>query len=169
APGGGVYVLARALGRNFLYRVRPNGHAEVVASVEGDAPAYGAAALRDGSVLVADWSGRILRITPDGEVIPWTAVNAGLYQIAVDSLATIYAAAHSGDVLRINGDGSVNVIPTGFGAGRLVAVAAAPSGTVYAAERGGAGRVLRIEEGQPPRVMARFDGAEFYGLTVDGS
>jgi len=169
APGGGVYVVARALGRNYLYVVRPDGRAEVVASVPGQAPVYGAAALRDGSVLVADWSGRIQRVTPDGEVLPWTAVNAGIYQIAVDSAATVYAAAYSGDVLRINGDGSVDVIETGFGRGRLVAVAAAPSGTVYAAERGGAGRVLQIEPGRPPEVIAHIDGAEFYGLTVDGS
>src|SRR5690606_1548164 len=73
-------------------------------------------------------------------------------------------------VLRINGDGSVDVIPTGFGPGRLVAVAAAPSGTVYAAERGGAGRLLRIDPGRPlPQVVASFAGAEFYGLTIDGS
>jgi M6 family metalloprotease-like protein len=170
APGGGVYVVARALGRNYVYLVRPSGRAELVASIEGEAPAYGAATLRDGSLLVADWSGRIQRVTPDGQVLPWTAINAGIYQIAVDSLATVYAAAHSGDVLRINGDGSVDVIPTGFGEGRLVAVAASPSGTVYAAERGGAGRVLRIDPGQPlPQVMATFAGAEFYGLTVEGS
>ncbi|HEX7119186.1 MAG TPA: M6 family metalloprotease domain-containing protein [Longimicrobiales bacterium] len=168
APGGGVYILARALDRNYLYRVWPDGRAEVVAAVAGSTPAYGAAALRDGSVLVADWSGRIRRVTRDGAVEPWTALNVGIYQIAVDSLATIYAAAHSGDVLRVNGDGTVDVIPTGFGTGGLVAVAAAPSGEVFAAERGGAGRILRIEAGRPPEEIARFEGAEFYGLTVDG-
>ncbi len=169
APGGGVYVLARARDENYLYSVRSDGGAEVVAAVAGATPAYGAAALRDGSVLVADWSGRIRRVTPTGEVQPWTAVNAAIYQIAVDSAATIYAAAHSGDVLRVKGDGAVDVIPTGFGAGRLVAVAAAPSGAVFAAERGGAGRILRVTPGGAVEEIARFEGAEFYGLTVDGA
>ncbi len=168
APHGGVYVVARAHEVNYLYKVRPDGRAEVVATLPGDAPAYGAAALRDGSVLVAEWNGRIHRVTPDGQVHPWTTLSTKVYQIAVDTAATVFAAGYSGDVLRLNPDGAVDVIRTGFGAGRLVAIAATDSGDLFAAERGGAGRILRIGPNGVREEIARLDGAEFYGLTVDG-
>lgn len=168
APGGGVFVIARAHDTNYLYRVGANGRAALVAKLPGGEPAYGAAVLRDGSVLVADWSGRIQRVLPTGEVEPWTTLSTSVYQIAVDSLATVYAAGYSGDVLRVNGDGRVDVLPTGFGPGRLVAIAASAAGDVYAAERGGAGRILRITRDGTRQEFARLEGAEFYGLAVDG-
>src|SRR5690606_23996825 len=167
SPDGGVYILARAREENYLYSVLPDGRAELIAGGFGPAPAYGAATLRDGSVLVADWSGRIQRVDRNGEIEPWTELGTGIYQIAVDSAATLYAAAHAGHVLRVGPDGTVTVLPTGFGRGRLVAITASPAGDVFAAERGGKGRVLRIAPDGTTEVIATVEGAEFYGLAVE--
>jgi len=162
-----IFVLAQAQDDNLLYRVRPDGGAQVVASGLGPAPAYGAAPLRDGSILVADWTGRVQRIAPDGSVHPWTQFGANLYQIATDSLGNLFAAAYDGHVLRLGVDGAFTRIPTGFAPGRLVAIAATPAGEVFAAERGGEGRIVRITAAGDIVDVGRVAGAEFYGLAVD--
>jgi len=169
ATDSGVYVIAHARGENYLYRVEPDGRARVVAHRIGAAPAYGAAALPDGGILVADWSGRIHRVGPDGAVHPWIELGQNIYQIAADGAGTVFAAGYEGHVLRIAPDGRVRVLPTPFGRGRLVAVAVTPEGTVYAGERGGSGRILRIAENGRQEVVARVRGAEIYGLAVEGS
>ncbi|HEX7051173.1 MAG TPA: M6 family metalloprotease domain-containing protein [Longimicrobiales bacterium] len=166
-PDGGAYVLGQAGGENYLYRVAPDGRAEVVAAGFSDAPAYGAAALRDGSLLVADWSGSIHWITADGDVRPWTRVDAHVYQIAADSTNRVYVATYEGDVLRIGADGRVTTLETGFGPGRLVAIAATPDGQLFAAERGGAGRILHFDPDGTVTEVGRQPGAAYYGLALD--
>ncbi|HEX7090975.1 MAG TPA: hypothetical protein VF192_12615, partial [Longimicrobiales bacterium] len=168
AAGDAVYVLAHARGENYLYRVEPDGRARVIAQRIGTAPAYGAAALRDGSILVADWSGRIQQVAPDGAVRPWAELGRHIYQIATDSAGTVFAASYEGEVIRVGRDGRARALRTPFGRGRLVAVAATPEGVAYAAERGGEGRIVRIRENGDPELVARVKGAQFYGLAVDG-
>ena len=68
----------------------------------------------------------------------------------------------------IRADGHTSILSTGFGRGRLVAVAAAPCGDVYAAERGGGGRVVRFGRDGKAEWTISIPGAQFYGLTVDG-
>ncbi|HEY8468921.1 MAG TPA: M6 family metalloprotease domain-containing protein [Longimicrobiales bacterium] len=167
AADGAVYVLAHARGENYLYRVEPDGRARLIAGRIGTAPAYGAAALRDGSILVADWSGRIQQVAPDGTVRPWTELGRNIYQIAADSAGTVFAASYEGEVIRVGRDGRARVFRTPFGRGRLVAIAATPEGVAYAAERGGEGRIVRIRENGDPELVARVKGAQFYGLAVD--
>jgi len=140
----------------------------VVANRIGAAPAYGAAALPDGAILVADWSGRIHRIGRDGAVRPWVELGQNIYQIAADGAGTVFVASYGGNVLRVAPDGQVRVLSTPFGKGRLVAVAATPEGVAYAAERGGNGRIVRIGKDGRHQVIARVRGAEFYGLAVEG-
>src|SRR5690606_6032191 len=106
--------------------VEPDGSARVVAQRIGAAPAYGTAALPDGTILVADWSGRIHRVAPDGAVHPWIQLGHNIYQIAADDAGTVFAASYEGEVLRIAPDGRVRALSTPFGRGRLVAVAATP-------------------------------------------
>jgi M6 family metalloprotease-like protein len=166
-PSGETYVLARARGRNFMYRVEANGNAAIVASDLGDDPMYGAAPLPDGSMLVADYTGRIRRVTKDG-VTTWRTVRDRLYQIAADSAGNVYAATFNGYVLKIGVDGREMILQTGFEKGRLVAVATTPEGDVYVAERGGSGRILRLSRNGGTEVVARVEGAQFYGLAVDG-
>src|SRR5690606_14490028 len=168
ATDSGVYVLAHARGENYLYRVEPDGRTRVVAQRIGAAPAYGAAALPDGAILVADWSGRIHRVAPDGAVQPWAELGRNIYQIAADGAGTVFAASYEGNVIRIAPDGRARSLSTPFGRGRLVAVAAAPDGIVYAAERGDDGRIVRIGKDGRHEVIARIRGAEFYGLAVEG-
>jgi M6 family metalloprotease-like protein len=167
AGDGAVYVIARAQDRNYVYRVEADGRAALVAGRLGDEPAYGTATLRDGSLLVADWSGTVRRVTPDGEVEPWTELGVNVYQIATDSVGTLYGAGFSGDVLRLEANGAFSMIPTGFGQGRLVAIAATPCGELYAAERGGQGRILRIDRWGGLHLVATVQHAEFYGLAID--
>ena len=168
ATDSGVYVLAHARGANYLYRIEPDGRARVVAQRVGGAPAYGAAALPDGTILVADWSGRIHRIAPNGTVEPWVELGRNIYQIAVDGAGNVFAASYEGEVVRIAPDGRMRVLSTPFGRGRLVAVAATPDGIAYAAERGDDGRIVRIGKDGRHEVIARVRGAEFYGLAVEG-
>jgi len=169
AGRGASYVLARAREQNYLYRVGGRGDATLVAGPLGDAPAYGTAVLRDGSLLVADWSGRIQHVLPDGSTEPWTHLNTHIYQIAVDTAGTLYAASYEGDVLRLDASGALRRIPTGFGRGRLVAITAAPDGTVFAAERGGLGRILRILPDGTVQPLAQVAGGNFYGVALDGT
>jgi M6 family metalloprotease-like protein len=164
---GTVHVLARAQGANYLYRVAADGSAEAIASRFGDAPAYGAAPLPDGSILVADWDGHLYRVTQDGSVAEWGKLNARVYQISTAPDGTLFAASFTGDVIRVDPDGRAVVLPTGFGPGRLVAVAADEEGAVYAGERGGEGRILRFGPDGRVQVVTRLPNAEFYGLTVD--
>lgn len=166
---GDAWVLAWADGENHLYRLTPGAGAEIVASGFGSGPAYGVAALPDGGVLVAAWDGRMYRIDRDGSVALRYTVNARLYQIATDAEGTVFAALYSGDILRIAPDGLSSVIPTGYGEGRLVAVAATPDGSVFAAERGGQGRIERIDAAGHREVVFQRSGAQFYGVTVDGA
>lgn len=164
-----IFVLGRANETNHVYRVGPDGRAEVVAAGLGDVPAYGMTALGDGSVLVADWSGALRRVRRDGAVEPWSQLGEPVYQIAAAPDNTVFAAGYSGDVLRLEMSGLLTRIPTGFGAGRLVAVAAAPDGSAYAAERGGEGRIVHIARNGTIREVSRTPGAAFYGLAVDGA
>jgi M6 family metalloprotease-like protein len=164
---GATFVLAHARDGNYLYQVRANGDARIVASRIGDEPAYGAAILPDGAIAVARWNGDIARVSRGGEVHEWMNVGTNIYQIATDAHGTLYAAMFSGDVLRIAPDGTRRIIETGFGAGRLVAVATAPGGSIVAAERGGLGRVLHVRADGSRQVVYHRQGALFYGLAVD--
>jgi hypothetical protein len=164
---GTVYLLGQGTDQNQLFRVDDDGSTHVVASLPGATPAYGAAGLPDGRLLVADWNGRIRQVTPDGRVLPWIELGRNIYQIAVDSAGALYAAAHSGNLLRLDQNGKLTTIPTGFGTGRLVTVAVAPDGSVFVAERGGSGRILRITPDGGSSEVARIAGAEFYGLAAD--
>jgi hypothetical protein len=165
---GAAFVLARARDGNFLYQIRPNGDAHVIAQRIGSNPAYGAALLPDGSIAVAEWDGLISHVRRDGSVTPWMSLGVNIYQIASDGDGNIFAATFSGDVMRITPAGEVRVIETGFGAGRLVAVATTPAGDLIAAERGGQGRILLIRDGGRRDVVYRSGGAHYYGLAVDG-
>lgn len=165
---GRAYVLARAGGENYLYHLSAYGGAAVVASRIGDTPAYGAAALPDGSIVVAEWNGKLHRVQPDGTTALFDSVGVELYQIATDAKGTVFAATYNGDVLRIDPDGTRSVILTGFGKRRLVAVAATPDGHLFAAERGGLGRIVRYDPDGHPQLVFQRDGAQFYGVSVDG-
>src|SRR5690606_18487336 len=82
---GTAHRLARARGRNMLYSVSPSGDAELVVEDVGGDPAYGLTELPDGDLLVAEWSGRILRVNLDTrEVSTYTELPARIYQIASD-------------------------------------------------------------------------------------
>lgn len=164
---GGTYVLARARGENYLYRVDADGSAAVVASRLGDGPAYGVALAPGGDILVADWTGRIRRVAPEGRVTSWGTVGAYTYQIATDAAGTLFAATYQGDVVRIDRHGRRTILSTGFEPGRLVSIAVTASGAVFAAERGGEGRVVRIAPNGSRKVVTRVAGAEFYGLALD--
>lgn len=164
---GSAHILARARGRNMLYYVSPSGDAELVVEDVGGDPAYGLTELPDGDLLVAEWSGRILRVNLDTrEVSTYTELPARIYQIASDGTGVVYAASYDGNLLRIEPNGVYAVIPTGFGVGRFVALAVTPDGTVFVAERGGSGRILRIDQRGQHHLVFRRPGAEFYGLAL---
>jgi M6 family metalloprotease-like protein len=164
---GATFVLARALDGNYLYQLRGNGDARILAARVGTEPAYGAAVLPDGSIAVAQWDGQISHVRRDGSVHPWMALGTNIYQIASDYEGNIYAAAFSGDIIRITPDGQRRVIDTGFGQGRLVTVTTTPAGDVIAAERGGQGRILRVSPAGVREVVYHSPGARYYGLAVD--
>jgi len=167
-PGdGAAFVLARAFDGNYLYRIDGSGDAQMVAARIGSEPAYGAAILPDGDVAVAEWSGRISRVSRDGSVRPWLDLGRNIYQIASDAGGAIYAALFSGDVMRISGDGTFRVFETGFGQGRLVALTTTAAGDVLVAERGGQGRIMRLTMDGRRDVVYRTPGARFYGLAAD--
>jgi streptogramin lyase len=166
-PHGTVYLLGQVDGESQIFQVDDAGRVTSLASLPGSIPAYGAAGLADGRILVADWDGRIRQVTPDGRVAPWIELGAKIYQITVDDDGVLYAAAHSGNLLRLDPDGRLTTIRTDFGTGRLVTVAAAPNGAIFAAERGGAGRILMLTPDGASAEVARVNGAEFYGLAAD--
>ncbi|MGH7444391.1 MAG: M6 family metalloprotease domain-containing protein [Longimicrobiales bacterium] len=164
---GSAHVLARTRGRNMLFYVAANGDAELVVDDLGGDPAYGLTTLPDGDLLVAEWSGRLLRVRlADGLVSEYAELPARIYQIASDGTGVVFAATYDGSVLRIEPSGAVTVIQTGFGIGRLVAIAVTADGTLFVAERGGAGRIMRIDGNGMHSLVFRRPGAEFYGLAV---
>lgn len=169
SPSGDAFVVARAEGDDYVYRVESDGSAAVVARLNSRSPAYGATALPDGSLLVADWSGAIRRVAPDGTVRAWRTVDEHVYQISASAAGDVYVASYEGDVLRLGADGSATRILTGFGRGRLVAVAATPEGDVFAAERGGQGRIIRFAPDGSKEWEVAIPGAQFYGATVNGN
>lgn len=167
-PHGSVYLIGQGDGRNHIFNVDDAGRTRLIASLPGTAPAYGAAGLEDGRLLVADWTGKIVQVTSDGRVAPWIELGRNVYQITVAADGALYAAAHNGNLLRFDpGTGKLTTIPTGFGTSRLVALTAAPDGSVFAGERGGAGRILRVTPDGARTEVARIGGAEFYGLATD--
>ena len=163
---GAVYVLGHARGSTLLYRVADDGTATLVAPDVAPEPAYGLAALPDGSLLVAGFSGRIFRVTADGRVALWAELGHALYQIAADARGVVYGALLGGEVARIDTDGRLSLLQTGFERGNLVAVTVAPDGRVFAAERGGGGRIVALDDAGP-RLVARAAGASFFGLAAD--
>jgi M6 family metalloprotease-like protein len=165
--GRGVFVLARARGVNFVYRIDSEGNASVVASRFGDSPAYGAALDRDSALLVAEWNGTVWRIASDGSITERVKFLANVYQIATDARGAIYAATYDGRVLRADPTGSLTIVNTGFEKGKLVAVAATPNGIVYAAERGDRGRIFRFDPDGSRLLVFQSAGARFYGLALD--
>ena len=162
-----AYVVARARGQNYLYRLDADGNASVVAANIGDGPSYGTAVMPDQSVIVAEWSGRLHRVLPNGEVRPYATLNANVYQIATDGFGTLYAATYDGNVVRMTTRGESSLIPTGFAKGKLVSLAISRSGDLYVAERGDQGRILRIGRDGSRQVMLASKGSQFYGLAVD--
>jgi M6 family metalloprotease-like protein len=161
------YVIARARTANYLYRLDADGNAAVVASNIGSGPAYGAAVMPDSSVIVAEWSGKLHRVTPAGSVHSYGRLNAHIYQIATDALGTLYATTFNGEVIRMSPDGASSVYATGFAKGKLVAIAVSRAGDVYVAERGDLGRILKINTDGTRQVMLQTKGSQFYGLAVD--
>ena len=163
---GATYVLGHARGRNLVYRVAPDGGASLVTDDIGRAPAYGLAVLPDGALLVAGFSGRFLRVRPDGTAEPWADLARAVYQIAADRHGVVYAALLDGQVARLEEGRVVEFLDTGFERGALVTVAVAPDGRVFAAERGGRGRIVEVGP-RGPRTVARVRGAMFFGLAAD--
>jgi hypothetical protein len=162
-----AYVLARARGANYLYRIDNKGTAAVVAANVGAGPAYGTAVLPDSSIVIAEWSGTLHRVTPAGQVSTYAQLNANIYQIAADATGVLYAATYDGVVVRLSPDGPSAIIPTGFDKGKLVTLALSRSGDLYVAERGDNGRILRLNLDGTRQVMLQSKGAQFYGLAVD--
>ncbi len=162
-----TYVIARARNANYIYRIDTNGNAAVIAGNVGDGPAYGAALMPDKSIIVAEWSGRLHRVSADGQVSDYGKLNAHLYQIAADQFGNIYAATYEGSVIMMTPTGASAVVSTGFEKGKLVAIAATPSGDLYVSERGDHGRILRISEGGSKQILLQRRGGQFYGVAVD--
>ncbi len=163
-----AYVIARARSNNYLYRLDEKGNAQVVAANIGSGPAYGTAMLPDGSVVVAEWSGKLHRVSADGTVRDYAnLIDTNIYQIAADANGVLFAATFSGNVVRLTPDGALSVIETGFGQGKLVALALSRSGDLYVAERGDLGRILRLNPDGSRQIMLQSKGAQFYGLAVD--
>ncbi len=162
-----AYVIASARNANYLYRIDAKGTASVVAADIGDGPAYGTAVLPDSSIIVAEWSGRLHQVMPDGEVRRYAQLNAHVYQIAADAAGVLYLATFAGHVIRLAPDGTSTVIATGFNEGKLVTLALSRTGDLYVAERGDNGRILRLNPDGTRQVMLQSKGAQFYGLAVD--
>jgi M6 family metalloprotease-like protein len=167
ADGAGVYVIARARDENFVYRVDASGNAAVVAARVGTSPAYGAALMPSGDLLVAEWNGTLWLVNASGTQRIYTKLPANLYQIATDARGTVYAAAYNGNVIRWEPESGATVLQTGFEKGRLVAVAASPNGQVYAGERGEGGRIVSFDSGGNRRVVFQHANSLFYGLSVE--
>jgi M6 family metalloprotease-like protein len=162
-----AYVIARARSANYLYRLDAKGNASVIASDFGSGPAYGAAVMPDSTVVVAEWSGKLHRISASGLVQPYGQLNANVYQIAADANGALYAATLEGNVIRMAPDGSSSVIETGFAKGKLVALALSANGDLYVAERGDQGRIIRIAADGSRQLMMQSKGSLFYGLALD--
>jgi hypothetical protein len=165
---GDVFVVARARGENYLYRIGAGGDAVLVASGFGSGPVYGTTLHPDGAVLVAEWNGNVHRIDAVGKVTLYARFPAHIYQIAMDRAGNLYAASYAGDVLALAPGGTLMTMTTGFEPGGLVAIATAPDGSVVAAERGNDGRILRLWPDGSREIVFRIRGAHYYGIATDG-
>ncbi|HSL71766.1 MAG TPA: hypothetical protein VK864_16080, partial [Longimicrobiales bacterium] len=165
--GRGVFVLARARDENYVYRIDAAGNASMVAGRFGSSPAYGAALGNDGALLVSEWNGTVWRVGQDGSVQVHVKLLANIYQIATDARGVLFAAAYDGRIIRWDPNGTATTIETGFGDGKLVAIAADANGVVYAAERGDRGRIMRFDLDGSRRLVFQSSGARYYGLALD--
>jgi hypothetical protein len=111
---GDVYVVARARGENYLYRIGAGGDAVLAASGFGTGPVYGTALHPDGSVLVAEWNGNVHRIDGVGKVSLHARFPTHIYQIAMDRDRNLYAVSYAGDVLALAPDGTLSTLVTGL-------------------------------------------------------
>ncbi len=162
-----AYVIAHARNSNYLYRLDSDGGARVVAANIGSGPAYGTAVMPNGDIVVAEWSGKLHRVTPEGDVSRYAELKANIYQVTADADGVIYAASLDGNVIRLSPDGTIAIIQTGFAKGKLVAVALSHTGELYVAERGDQGRIYRINDDGTRHLMLQNRAAQFYGLAVD--
>jgi sugar lactone lactonase YvrE len=121
----------------------------------------------DGAIIVAEWSGKLHRVSREGMVSDYGRLNAKLYQIATDASGNLYAATYEGTVIRMTPDGASSVVVTGFEKGKLVAIAVTPAGALYVSERGDQGRILRVYPDGVREVLLQRRGAQFYGIAVD--
>ena len=167
ADGRSSFAIARARDANYVYRIRNDGSAVVIASDFGTTPAYGSALLPDGTLLVSEWNGTIWRIAEGLEPQVYTMLGTNLYQIATDREGTLYAATYDGRILRCDRNGVVQTTDTGFKSGRFVSLAVTADGTVYAGERGGDGRIFRFDPSGKRQTIYQSKRSSFYGLSVD--
>jgi sugar lactone lactonase YvrE len=127
-------------GPTYTYRL----HFGTASAAPGDPPtrtalglgsAWGATALANGDLLVADQDGRVLRVTPTGTVSTYLS-NIGVpFDVALDGLGDVLVAgeltAATSGVTRIKPDGTRSVFATGLQSARAITIG--PDGDVWVA------------------------------------
>jgi sugar lactone lactonase YvrE len=163
---GRLYVSSRFEGT--VYRVDEDGAFETFATDLG--VACGLAFAPDGTLFVGDRSGTVFRVDRDGKAAVFASIppSVAAFHLAMAPDGAVYVtaptlSAHDA-VYRIDSDGTVTTVETGFG--RPQGIAFDPAGDALVVEAlAGASGLYRLRPSQPPEMM--LAGPGLIGVAVD--
>jgi sugar lactone lactonase YvrE len=165
-PEGRLYVSSRFEGT--VYRVDENGAFETFASDLG--VACGLAFAPDGTLFVGDRSGTVFRVDRHGKATVFASIppSVAAFHLAMAPDGAVYVTAPTlsayDAVYRIDADGTVTTVETGFG--RPQGIAFDPAGDALVVEAlAGASGLYRLRPSQPPEMM--LAGPGLIGVAVD--
>ena len=169
---GRLYVSSRFEGT--VYRVHADGTFEPFA--KGLGVACGLAFAKDedgeGALFVGDRSGTLFRVDREGKAKPFASVPASVaaFHLAIGPDGAVYVTAPTlsthDSVFRVDLDGTVTTLETGFGRPQGIAFDASGTALVVEALAGASGLYRLPPNGRPELVVA---GPGLVGVAVDPS
>ena len=159
APGGRVLI---ASGRNVLALDPERGTVATVATADNDV--LGIARMADGAIVVSDFGSRLLRFDGGRKDVLATGLD-GVHGLLATDRGLIVCESSTGRVLRLRGDGTIDVM--GSGLDKPSFAAPAGDGALYVSEFG-SGRISRLAPPEAPTPVAQVPEPAAISVASDG-